>query len=789
MKIGSTLSKYLRIGTAALLATGISFAFLSPSCAERANTREWQKRKHYLAKEPKENYHTITRKKEALEKILNSSSEGKKILAGNSICGIAPAPDKKQTVFAAQQNNSSDYSLWHYVSETNELSCLVDGIKDFVIPSYWEDDHNVMVTTPAFSEILRSSEIYKFDTRQKEFKRITNSDSGFKTLFGYQILAGLFIGTLAFASLYFCDRKNRIKKGSLMPKSIAELVSLPFDAALKYPWCASFIAGGALTGHFSGPYKPNTIMHNPDMLKPAFYSYYYLTNLATFYWTTAFSRLFLDWIGLLKKPVLVNLPKATLYGLAGIVHTLRGNAAAAAASNKLSSETLEECSYRKLGCAKSALQSNIDEACCNLTKILEGKSAKDKLRPHLDPFMRIAYWLEEKVNSYTNKKLLQKNPAERLRVLVSSQQTAILHDMEDDAISLSDKIILELENREDKLPVLLNQAKIMEYYNRDSMPVWRQIFSALFEKYNFQKDFKTGGGTKSEVLEMKPETSISGANTTIIERGNDRSKLLRELQLEGYLSGILNTTPKPIALVDAHEISSSPSNFIKRYYLFMERKPGSPIDTKDRGFLEEHILDILKALAAYQAKATQNLGKLSIPLPYLNYKDYFAQKFLSRMPADRISINNLMRDSQPIFSYLNTRKRYFNHSNLHDKHILFDSAGISFIDSEDATMASFGIDLGFLANYLCFGDALIEPYYLLFGKKQGFKKGEFEKEAYSAALLATAHLVGRNRAYNEGREFEFATNLLELAGELPRFYPKDGAKLKGFAKNLAEVVA
>lgn len=590
------------------------------------------------------------------------------------------------------------------------------------------------------------------------------------------VLASLCGGSLALLGM---SRQRKKKKGLLKPKNVKELVSLPLDAILKYKWPASAAAGLLVANKFSYNLPDEAL----QVLHSNFYAYKDIGYLATLYVTIPTIKLFLEQLSFFKKPFLTSFPKALLYSLMKSKASLQGDEKEKNRCHKKTLEQMEDVLEKKLEEQVLNFESATDRACYNLTKLLEEKTTKN----HLIDLQRIVWLTAAKVDEHRTKRILKKNPEKLLPALMDLQQTYLILDNESKIVKISQKIFSECRKHKNMLPVLINQAKILDYYNQDSSHFWKNAIKLLLKEYNLDKDFRQKGGSQSEVLELKKKATISGANTLIIERSDDYHKIQKVDEISKYLYNTTKITPKPLAFLDLSSLPCFRKDFIRKYYLFMERKPGVPININNTDFLENNIYKILEVLALYQTKATQNLKHLRISLPAIDYMQYFENKFLRRINADEETKQNLQYGIKPIVEYLQAQKAYFNHFNLHEKNILADKKDITFIDSEDAELASFGIDLGFLANHLKFREALIKPYHTIFGKKHGFSKKEFEKQAYSAMVLATGHLIGRNIAYNEGRESEFMLNLYELAEKLPEYYPKQARQVESFRKGLDKV--
>ncbi len=701
------------------------------------------------------------------------ASDGKEVF--NKKCNLDQiwSPDEKRFVFFNIPDfEDRYYDLWRYDRLTNKATCLKDEIRAFPKPLYWKDNSNLVMELSGFN-ILQMHDVYNVDVMTAEMAKLTNLSGVISDTLRNLLLFSLSIGTFFFLCLYLQNKKYKPKKGSLKPGSLTELLSLPFDSALTYPWISSII-GGYLIARQTMPVSMFPTIRTAD------YTIYEYGQLAsTMYFTTPFLKLFLDQLSHFKKPILATLPKSVGYSILKIKAGIEGDIIRKNEHGAKALNQMEESPDKRLANELLNLDSKLDEACFNLTRVMEYKA---KNKNYSNPFSKFAVWLLHQVSRAASKKSLRKNPSGKLDVLLDLQQDCLLLDCKEKVLELSDQIIAETR-AEARIPILINQAKVLDYYGRDSRAVWKQIALTLLQEYDPEYSFRIGGGTKSEVLEIKPTLSISGANTIIIERSDSYEKLARVYAIEKYLSTVTNrATPVPLVLLDTKTLSSP--DFVRQYYLFIERKSGEPIPIWDikTGSVDK----ILQLLALYQRGATRNIAKIKVPVDSMDYNGYFERKFLQRTVPDEELRSRLRFGIEPVLTYLQDRKRYFNHFNLHNQNILVNEDEVTFIDSEEAVLASFGIDLGFLANYLAV-EQLVKPYYRLFGRKEGFKLKDFEKEAYSAMTLASAHLVGRNAAYNEGRENEFLLNLQDFAEKLPQFYPGHCARLESFRKSLDEI--
>ncbi len=630
---------------------------------------------------------------------------------------------------------------------------------------YWRlmQDENSKVKAPISQETLE--------------KRINNLKKKVQDEKFYNILlTSLCGGSLALLGI---SRQRNKKKGPLKPQNIKELISLPLDVILKYRWPASVAAGFLAANKFSYTFSEEAL----KIPYSSYYTYKDISYLATLYVAVPTIKLVLEQLSFFKKPFLTSFPKGIFYTLMQLKASLQRNGKEQNRCYKKALGNMEDVLEKKLEEQVLDFESDTDRACYNLTKLLEEKDSKN----HLVDIPRIVRLASAKVDEHQAKRILKKNPEKFLSALIGLQQKYLILDSESKIVEISKKILSECRKHENMLPVLVNQAKILDYCNQDSSYFWEEAIKVLFREYNLNEDFRQKGGSQSEVLEIKERATISGASTLIIERSDDYHKIQRVNEISSYLYNTTGITPRPLAFLDLSSLPCVKEDFIRKYYLFMERKPGMPIDTANRVFLENNIYMILELLALYQTKATQNLEHLQVHLPTIDYVQYINSKFLNRLVIDDKIRQKIQQGSMPLIDYLKNQKFFFNHFNLHEKNILSNGNDITFIDSEDAGLASFGIDLGFLANNLGFGEALIEPYYTIFGKKQGFSKKEFKKQAYSAMILATEHLIGRSIVYNEGREAKFMLNLFELTEKLPGLYSKQAKQVELLREGLEDI--
>lgn len=741
---------------------------LSDSKAREQRNSELNK-KHGLKLERADNLEGKTRT------FYTITANGKEIFNKKCSSGQIWSPDEKRFVFFNMPDfDNKYYDVLCYDGLSNNINCLEGELRAFTTPLYWRDNSNLVMELGGFTLAQQIHDIYNLDVITGEMTKLTNFSNFASDIFRNMLLFSLSMGTLAFLSIYLQNKKYKPRKGSLKPGSLIELLSLPVDCTLKYPWISSII-GGYLIAKQAVPISTFPMKNFADCAH-----YHYGLLASVMYFTTPFLKLFLDQLSHFKKPILATLPKSVGYSILKIKAGMEGDIPR---KNKYGAKALnqmEESPDKRLANELLNLDSKLDEACFNLTRVMEYKA---KNRNYLNPFSKFAAWLLHQLSRAASKKSLRKNPSGKLEVLLDLQQDCLQLDDKARVLELSDQIIAETRAGS-MIPILINQAKVLDYYGRDSQALWRQIALTLLKEYNPKYSFRISGGTKSEVLEIKPTASVSGANTIIIERSDSYEKLARVYAIEKYLSTATNrATPVPLVLLDTRSLLESQA-FARQYYLFIERKSGEPIPVW--GIKAGSIDKILRLLALYQREATMNIAKIQVPLENLDYNEYFERKFLHRAVPDEGLKSKLRFGIEPVIAHLQNRKRYFNHFNLHNKNILVNGDETTFIDSEEAVLASFGIDLGFLANYLAV-EQLVDPYYKLFGRKEGFRLKDFEKEAYSAMTLASAHLVGRNAVYNEGRENEFLLNLKDFAEKLPQFYPGHHAELESFRKSLDEI--
>ena len=285
---------------------------------------------------------------------------------------------------------------------------------------------------------------------------------------------------------------------------------------------------------------------------------------------------------------------------------------------------------------------------------------------------------------------------------------------------------------------------------------WKEILSDVILMH--KDKFKRISFTSKEVLELVFDELL--ANNFIFARSSGSKALKKEHDISRFVYACYEDkriVPKPYFFTEGNG----------KAYSVHSRINGALLS--EISLTEEDIMSSLGAYFDFCFRTTanrQSLARFSAEVPEIGYLNFYAEKFLDRVPGDTNLKDRLFKNFLPVARRLANRSRHLIHGNYHPANIIKGDS-LCVIDFGDACFANicFGVEQ-LLGHELIHHPDKASVHKKAHDFMEGVSKDGFLEDCALSSVFVGAHMLGRSIYFNEGSHAYYQKNVFDAVNFL-----------------------